>query len=77
VLFVCILLVTCQLGTSYLEVSQSEPPRLAPYPGHAALGNVLLIASILLNGLRRRCLRSSLLPFLLGVIVAKEHVMVN
>jgi hypothetical protein len=29
------------------------------------------------NGLQRRCIRSSPPPFLLGVIVAKDHVMVH
>jgi hypothetical protein len=29
------------------------------------------------NGLRRRCIRSSPPPFLHGVIIAKDHVMVH
>jgi hypothetical protein len=47
-------------------------------PGHAALGDAACIASTPphghQNGLRRRCIRSSPPPFLLGVIIAKDHV---
>jgi len=50
-------------------------------PGHAALGDAECIASTPphghQNGLRRRCIRSSPLPFSLGVIIAKDHVMVH
>ena len=50
-------------------------------PGYAASGNALHIALAHhnghLNGLQQRCICSSLLPFLLGVIMAKDHVTVR
>ena len=50
-------------------------------PGHAALGDAACIASTPPHGhqnvLRRRCIRSLLPPFSLGVIIAEDHVMVH
>jgi hypothetical protein len=50
-------------------------------PGHAALGDAACIASTPpyghQNGLQRRCIRSLPPPLLLGVIIAKDHVMVH
>jgi hypothetical protein len=50
-------------------------------PGHAALGDALRITSMRLCGHpcgpRRRYICSSPLPFLLGVILANDHVMVH
>ena len=51
-------------------------------PGHAALGDAEFITSTMpphghQNGLRRRCIRLSPPPFLLGIIIAKDHVMVH
>jgi hypothetical protein len=50
-------------------------------PGHAALGNAVCIASKHLhghqNGLQLKCIRFSLPLFLLAIIVAKDHVMVD
>ena len=50
-------------------------------PGHAALGDAAWTASMPLhrhrNGLQRRCIHSSPPAFLLGIIIAKDHVMVH
>jgi len=50
-------------------------------PGHAALGDAACTASTPphghQNGLQRRCICSSPPVFLLGIIVAKDHVMVH
>ena len=50
-------------------------------PGHASLGDATCIASTPphghRNGLSQRCIRSSTPPFLVGVIIAKDHVMVH
>ena len=50
-------------------------------PGHAAFREAACIASTPphghRNGQQQRCIRLLLLPFLLGVIVAKDHVMVH
>jgi hypothetical protein len=50
-------------------------------PGHAALGDATCIASTPphghQNGLQRRCICSSPLPFFLRGFMAKDHVMVH
>ena len=50
-------------------------------PGHAALGNAACTASTPphghRNGQRQRCILLLLPPFSLGVIIAKDHVMVH
>jgi hypothetical protein len=50
-------------------------------PGRASLGDVVCIAPTCLhghqNGQQRRCICFLLPPFLLTVIAAKDHVMVN
>jgi len=80
-LLIVVLIVFLAAAGAISSRSMAEFSGFYESPGPPSSGDVLGISLAHRNGYRndprRKCIRSSPPPFLLGVIIAKDHVMVD